>query len=103
MNLESTTEIPQTSEVARRFGVSPITVHLRERTGRLPALKTATGVRLFHRADVERFARERQATELLQVSVSDGLRLADGDLHARLGILPERWPAAHRVKTRESR
>ena len=52
-----------TSEVARILDVSPETVRLWERLGRLPALKTARGVRIFDRRDVERLARERQVTE----------------------------------------
>jgi excisionase family DNA binding protein len=54
-----------TSEAARVLGVSPDTVRLWERIGRLPAVKTDRGVRLFNRADVERvrLAREcQQAT-----------------------------------------
>jgi len=51
-----------TSEVARILDVSPDTVRHLERTGRLPALKTDRGTRLFNRADVERarVARERR-------------------------------------------
>ena len=50
-----------TSEVARVLGVTPETVRHWERVGRLPAQKTSTGVRLFDRRDVERFARAREA------------------------------------------
>jgi excisionase family DNA binding protein len=49
-----------TNDVARILGVSPETVRLLERLGRLPALKTERGVRLFDRRDVERLARERE-------------------------------------------
>jgi excisionase family DNA binding protein len=48
-----------TSEVARELKVAPDTVRRLERLGKLPALKTAQGVRLFDRRDVERLARER--------------------------------------------
>lgn len=55
-----------TGDVARILEVSPDTVRALERLGRLPALKTKRGVRLFDRRDVERLrlARERatQAT-----------------------------------------
>jgi excisionase family DNA binding protein len=52
-----------TSEVAKVFGVVPATIRLWERQGRLKAVKTDGGVRLFNRRDVERLARERaQAT-----------------------------------------
>jgi excisionase family DNA binding protein len=53
-----------TSEVARILNVSAETVRLWERSGRLPALKTEKGVRLFDRRDVvalaEQLARERE-------------------------------------------
>lgn len=50
-----------TSQVARRCGVTPDTVRFWERTGRLPSIRTAGGVRLFDCDAVERFAREREA------------------------------------------
>jgi excisionase family DNA binding protein len=49
-----------TNEVARLLSVSPDTVRLWERVGRLPAHKTEGGVRLFDRQTVERFALERK-------------------------------------------
>jgi excisionase family DNA binding protein len=52
-----------TAEAARRLGVSSATVHLWERLGRLPAVRTGGGVRLFNRRDVERLARKRAKTE----------------------------------------
>ena len=49
-------------DVARVLGVTPATVRLMHRTGRLTAAEeTAGGIRLFHRADVEAFARNRPA------------------------------------------
>jgi excisionase family DNA binding protein len=50
-----------TNEAAQLLKVSPETVRVWERTGVLPAVKTAKGVRLFARADVERLAAEREA------------------------------------------
>jgi excisionase family DNA binding protein len=50
-----------TNEVARILDVSADTVRHLERMGRLPALRTSGGVRLFNRCDVERLARERRA------------------------------------------
>jgi excisionase family DNA binding protein len=54
-------------EAARILNVSVDTVRLWERRGRLPALKTAAGVRLFDRADVaalaERLTRQRATAE----------------------------------------
>ena len=52
-----------TSEVAQLLRVSEATVRLWERSGRLQATKTAGGVRLFDRRNVELLVRERQATE----------------------------------------
>lgn len=46
-------------EVARLAGVSAETVRHWERTGKLPCTRTAGGMRLFARADVERFLEER--------------------------------------------
>jgi excisionase family DNA binding protein len=48
-----------TGDVARILAVSAETVRFWHRIGRLPALKTARGVRLFNRGDVDRLARER--------------------------------------------
>jgi excisionase family DNA binding protein len=49
-----------TNEAAVILGVSPETVRSWERCGRLSAVKTPGGVRLFCRRDVERLAHERQ-------------------------------------------
>jgi excisionase family DNA binding protein len=49
----------QTSEAARILEVSAGTVRHLERVGQLRALKTAKGVRLFDRVDVERLALRR--------------------------------------------
>jgi excisionase family DNA binding protein len=49
-----------TSEVARIFEVVPATIRLWERQGRIKAVRTNGGVRLFNRRDVERLARERE-------------------------------------------
>lgn len=49
-----------TGDVARILEVSAETVRHLNRIGRLPALKTERGVRLFDRRDVERVARERR-------------------------------------------
>jgi excisionase family DNA binding protein len=44
------------AEVARFLGKSSETVRLYERRGKLPAMRTAGGVRLFKRADVLQLA-----------------------------------------------
>jgi predicted site-specific integrase-resolvase len=48
------------ADAARILGVVPATVRQMERDGRLPAQKTASGVRIFRRVDVERLASERE-------------------------------------------
>jgi excisionase family DNA binding protein len=50
-----------TSEVAQILQVSEATVRLWEQHGRLSAVKTERGVRIFNRCDVERLARERRS------------------------------------------
>lgn len=46
-------------DAARIVAVVPATIRLWERSGKLPAVRTLGGVRLFHRADVERIAAAR--------------------------------------------
>jgi excisionase family DNA binding protein len=49
-----------TGDAARILGVTPATIRLMERQGRLPSLgRTQGGIRLFRRADVQRVARRR--------------------------------------------
>ena len=57
-----------TGDVARCLDVSAETVRFWHRVGMLPALKTARGVRLFDRRDVERLAGERAARRTLSTS-----------------------------------
>lgn len=47
-------------EVAQELNCSPANVRLLERSGKLAALKTARGVRLFASEDVRRLAAERR-------------------------------------------
>ncbi len=49
-----------TSSAARLAKVSEAAVRFAERTGKLPATKTESGLRLFERRDVERWALERR-------------------------------------------
>ena len=49
-----------TTDAARALGISSETVRLWENTGRLPAIRTVSGQRLFSRAVVDRIAHERQ-------------------------------------------
>jgi DNA-binding transcriptional MerR regulator len=54
-----------TTDAARMIGVASETVRQWENIGKLQAFRTASGVRLFARADVERVAREyREDTEV---------------------------------------
>ncbi len=47
------------ADAARLLGVVPATVRQMERDGRLPAQRTAGGMRLFRREDVERLVAQR--------------------------------------------
>jgi DNA-binding transcriptional MerR regulator len=51
-----------TAEAARLAEVTPATVRLWEKLGKLTATRTASGVRLFNRSDVEAIARTRRLT-----------------------------------------
>lgn len=57
-----------TGDVARLLHVSPVTVRMWERTGRLTAVRTAGGVRLFDRASVDRLRLERQGPATLPIA-----------------------------------
>lgn len=57
-----------TGDVARLLHVSPVTVRQWERTGRLRAVRTARGVRLFERAAVDRLLLERQRSMTLPMA-----------------------------------
>ena len=59
--MNSDTTFLLTNDAAYILKVAPDTVRYLEKTGRLPALKTSGGVRLFDKKDVERLAREREA------------------------------------------
>jgi DNA-binding transcriptional MerR regulator len=54
-------ELLITSEAARILGLTPAAVRLLADSGRLPTLKTPTGVRLYRRADVLAERRRRLA------------------------------------------
>jgi excisionase family DNA binding protein len=62
------TNLLTAGDVAKLTGVTPSTVRLWSDSGRLSAIRTAGGVRLFDRAEVEQFAREREAARM-QVGV----------------------------------
>jgi excisionase family DNA binding protein len=65
-----------TSEAGKILEISPDQVRHLERTGRLPAVKTSGGVRLFKRCDVERLAREREMTSARRRMGGDDLTAA---------------------------
>ena len=48
------------SDVAKLVGVTPATVRTWANTGRLPVVRTVSGMRLFDRRDVERLASRRR-------------------------------------------
>jgi DNA-binding transcriptional MerR regulator len=50
-----------TGEVSRLAEVVPATVRLWEKQGKLTATRTASGVRLFNRADVEAIIKNRRS------------------------------------------
>lgn len=49
------------SDAARVLGLSPDSVRVLSDSGRLPAMRTVSGRRLFRRGDVDRLAAERAA------------------------------------------
>lgn len=53
-------ELLTVGDVARLAGVSPQAVRVWERTGKLPAERTVSGIRLFRRDDAERVVQERE-------------------------------------------
>jgi excisionase family DNA binding protein len=57
MRMNTPSDLVLTSEAARILGVSAQSVRQWERSGRLHATKTAGGVRLFSRTDVEEMRR----------------------------------------------
>lgn len=61
MNEPVSTDLLLTTEASRILQVSAETVRVWERRGYLSAIRTAGGVRLFARADVQRLAQERQS------------------------------------------
>ena len=50
-----------TLPAARRVGIGPERLRQLERAGRISAIRTSSGLRLFRQADVERLAAERAA------------------------------------------
>lgn len=68
------------ADAARMLGVVPATVRQMERDGRLPAQKTASGVRIFRREDVARLASEREQHRLLDTGTdADRMELSQGN------------------------
>ena len=57
-------ELLSCADVGRVLKVGPQRVRQLERTGRLPAIRTAGGWRLFRREDVERLAAEREIKQV---------------------------------------
>ena len=59
-------EFVLTGEAGEILELASTTVIHYEKTGKLPAIRTARGVRLFKRSDVESFKAERQAKRTTQ-------------------------------------
>jgi DNA-binding transcriptional MerR regulator len=55
-----TTELLSTGDVARILGVSVDSVRVMERLGRLKAMRTVSGQRIFDRREVERMRAKRE-------------------------------------------
>ncbi len=60
------------ADAARILGVVPATVRLMAQNGRLPALRTQSGMRLFRRKDVERLAAVRAANSRRPPAANNG-------------------------------
>jgi DNA-binding transcriptional MerR regulator len=58
--MEKNDELLMVSSAAKLLNRSAECVRFYERTGKLRAIRTADGTRLFRRADVEKFLRERE-------------------------------------------
>ena len=61
MQMKNQDSLLTSAGAARIIGVVPATVRIYERLGKLPAIRTESGIRLFDRGEVEKFAAE-QAT-----------------------------------------
>jgi predicted site-specific integrase-resolvase len=71
VEMSESAEFLTTSTVAGLAHVSAESVRVWERRGWLRAVRTPTGIRLFERADVLRFLRERRDRVLARYSVGD--------------------------------
>ena len=69
---QSMEEFLLTTEAARVLGKSAETVRLYERVGRLYAIRTSSGVRLFRKADVLRLAETMAADKALPTQSDAG-------------------------------
>lgn len=75
----TTTPLMLTGDVSRALDVSPEMVRYLERTGRLTAVRTGRGTRVFDRAQVEQFAREREGRKADVTTVDEDRRAAVGE------------------------
>lgn len=53
-------EILGVKDVAKICDVTPATVRNWDRAGKLKAQRTSSGMRIFNKSDIEKFARERE-------------------------------------------
>ena len=62
------------SEAGRLLDVSAATIRVWEKTGRLPAIRTAGGVRLFAASAIERLKHERAAIQNISATAAVAAR-----------------------------
>jgi excisionase family DNA binding protein len=67
-NADNAADFLLTNDAARYLDVSPQTIRVWERAGRLHAVRTMRGVRLFARADVTALLHEREARRMLSTA-----------------------------------
>ena len=67
------------SDAARVLGLSADSVRILSDSGRLPALRTVSGRRLFRRGDVDRLAAERAEVAAAKAAGNAARKAANGD------------------------
>ena len=66
------TDLLTPSDAARVLGLSPDSVRVLSDSGRLPALRTVSGRRLFRRGDVDSLAADRAAASAARIPTPPG-------------------------------
>jgi excisionase family DNA binding protein len=65
-----------TADAARRLGLTPIRVRQMANQGKLPVIRTSSGVRLFRAEDIEEERRRRQEQKAAKKLAAKGSRTA---------------------------